>query len=118
MKKFWLSSCLLVLLSLPAFAGDQKSKTITFDQPVQVANKQLPPGDYKLKWDDTNTSSTTVSFMKGKDVVATVPAEVKQQKNTSNATFELNTAGGTNQLQRVYGKNEVLDFSSSPSSGE
>jgi hypothetical protein len=117
MKTIWISVCLLALLSLPALAANQKSKNLTLDQTVQVAGKQLKPGSYKLKWDDTNSANTTVSFTKGKDVIATVPAEIKHEKNTDNATMEVNTAGGTNKLERVYSNNEVLDFSRASSPG-
>ena len=117
MKRLLAFVSLLALVSLPGFAASQKSKTITVTDPIQVAGKQLKPGEYKLKWDDTNNGSTTVSFTQGKDVVATVPAQIKQEKNVSNATMETNTSGGQNQLQRVYTKDGVLEFSGSNTSG-
>jgi len=117
MKRFWAFVSLLALVSLPGFAASQKSKNLTLTDPVQIAGKQLKPGEYKLKWEDTNNGSTTVTFTKGKDVVATVPAQIKKEKNVTNATMETNTAGGQNQLQRVYTNDTVLDFSSGNSSG-
>lgn len=117
MKRFWAFVSLLALVSLPGFAATQKSKTITLDQKAQVAGKQLKPGDYKLKWEDGTNGTTTVSFTQGKDVVATVPAQIKKQKNTDNATLEMNTAGGQNKLQRVYTKDSVLDFDTTSSPG-
>jgi len=117
MKRLLAFVSLLALVSLPGFAASQKSKTITVTDPIQVAGKQLKPGEYKLKWDDTNNGSTTVTFTQGKDVVATVPAQIKQEKNVSNATMETNTSGGQNQLQRVYTKDGVLEFSGSNTSG-
>ncbi len=117
MKRFWVFVCLLALVSLPGFAASQKSKTLTLTDPVQVAGKQLKPGNYKLTWEDTNNGSTTVSFTQGKDVVATAPAQLKQEKNTTNATMETNTAGGQNQLRRVYTKDGVLDFSNGSTPG-
>ena len=117
MKRLLAFVSLLALVSLPGVAASQKSKTITVTDPIQVAGKQLKPGEYKLKWDDTNNGSTTVTFTQGKDVVATVPAQIKQEKNVSNATMETNTSGGQNQLQRVYTKDGVLEFSGSNTSG-
>jgi len=117
MKRFWAFVCLLALVSLPGFAASQKTKTLTLTDPVQVAGKQLKPGEYKLKWDVTNNGTTTVTFTQGKDVVATVPAEVKKEKNVNNATMETNTGGGQNQLLRVWDNNTVLDFSNGNSSG-
>jgi hypothetical protein len=108
--------CLLAL-AVPLFAASQKTKNLTLSDNVQVAGKELKAGDYKLKWDDSNSGSTTVSFTKGKDVVATVPAQIKREKNTNNATMEVNTAGGTNNLQRVYTNDTVLDFSNSSTPG-
>jgi len=116
MKKLWALVCLLVL-AVPVFAGSQKTKSLTLTDNVQVAGKELKPGDYKLKWDDSNSGNTTVTFTQGKDVVATVPAQIKREKNTSNATMEVNTAGGTNNLQRVYTNDTVLDFSNGSTPG-
>ena len=117
MKRLLAFVSLLALVSLPSFAASQKSKTLTLTDPIQVAGKQLKPGEYKLKWDDTNNGSTTVTFTQGKDIVATVPAQIKQEKNVSNAAMETNTSGGQNQLQRVYTKDGVLEFSGSNTSG-
>ena len=117
MKRFWAFVCLLALVSLPGFAASQKTKTLTLTDPVQVAGKQLKPGDYKLSWEDTNTGSTTVTFTKGKDVVATAPAQIKKEKNTTNATMETTTSGGQNQLQRVWNNDTVLDFTNGNSPG-
>ncbi len=117
MKRFWAFVSLLALVSLPGFAASQKTKNLTLTDKVQVAGKQLKPGDYKLKWEDTNNGNTTVSFTQGKDVVATVPAQVKKEKNVNNATMEVNTAGGQNQLQRVYTNDTVLDFTGASGSG-
>jgi hypothetical protein len=116
-KRFWAFVSLLALVSLPGFAASQKTKNLTLTDTVQVAGKQLKPGQYKLKWEDTNNGATTVTFTQGKDVVATAPAQVKKEKNVNNATMETNTAGGQNQLQRVYSNDTVLDFSNGNTSG-
>ena len=117
MKRFWAFLCLLALVSLPGFAASQKTKTLTLTDSVQIAGKQLKPGDYKLQWDDTNNGSTTVTFTKDKDVVVTAPAQIKKEKNTTNATMEINTSSGQNQLQRVWNKDTVLDFSNGNTPG-
>ncbi len=117
MKRLWAFVCLLALVSLPSFAASQKSRTVTLTDPMQIAGKQLKPGEYKLTWDDTNNGSTTVSFTQGKEVVATVPAQLKREKNVTNANIETNSSGGATQLQRVYTKDSVLDFSGSSSPG-
>jgi hypothetical protein len=104
-------------VSLPGFAASQKTKTLTLTDPIQVAGKQLKPGDYKLKWEDTNSGTTTVSFTQGKDVVATAPAQIKKEKNVNNASMETNSSSGQRQLQRVYNNDTVLDFTGSNSPG-
>ena len=67
-------------LSLSAFAKDKNETRITLSHSVQVGMTQLKPGDYKLQWDGSG-SKVQVKFLKGKDVVATVPAKLEQAKN-------------------------------------
>jgi hypothetical protein len=117
MKKLLLLASLFSILSTVSFAASAKSKNLTLTDNVQVAGQQLKAGDYKLKWDDTNSDSTTVTISQGNKVVATVPAQIIREKNTTNATFEVNNTDGANKLQRVYLSNEVLDFAAASSSG-
>jgi hypothetical protein len=117
MKKLWVVACLFAILPISAFAA-QKTKSFTLDEPVQVAGKQLKAGQYKLKWDDQNNDgNTSVSFMQNNDVVATAPAQVLHKKNKTNASFEVNNAGGSPKLDRVYFSDEVLEFGGGANQG-
>jgi hypothetical protein len=117
MKKLLLLVCLFSILPAASFAATLKSKDLTLSDNVQIAGTQLKAGDYKMKWDDSCADNTTVTIYQGKQVVATVPAQIIRKKNTDNASFELNTADGANKLNRVYLSNEVLDFSGATTSG-
>lgn len=66
-------------LSLSAYAKDKNETKITVTDPVQVGTTQLKPGDYKLQWDG-NGPDVQVKFVKGKDVLATVPAKLTENK--------------------------------------
>jgi hypothetical protein len=118
MKKLWIVACLFAILPISAFAAGTKSKTVTLTDNVQVAGKQLKPGDYKLKWNDNGSDNATVAIYDSNNKeVATLPARIVHQKNTTDAVYELNTAGGTNQLDRVYLSHEVLEFGTAGTSG-
>jgi hypothetical protein len=66
-------------LSLSAFAKDKNETKVTFSDSVQVGSTQLKPGDYKLQWQG-NGPDVQVQIVKGKDVVATVPAKLIENK--------------------------------------
>jgi hypothetical protein len=118
MKKLWIVACLFAILPIFAFAASAKSKTVSLDQNVQVAGQQLKAGDYKLKWDDSGSDTANVTIYNNSNKeVATVPARIVHQKNTTNASYEVNTAGGSNQLDRVYFSNEVLEFGNAANPG-
>jgi len=51
--------------------------------PANVAGKQLAAGEYTVKWDGTGPS-VQVEILKGKNVVATVPAQVVTLEHPSN----------------------------------
>lgn len=111
MKKLWIVACLFAILPIFAFAAGTKSKSVTLDQDVQVAGQHLKAGDYKLKWDDSGSNTANVTILNNNNKqVATVPARIVHKKNTNNAVYELNTAGGANNLDRVFLSNEVLEF--------
>jgi hypothetical protein len=71
----------LVSLSLIAFAKDKNETRVTFSEKVQIGSTEVKPGDYKLQWDG-NGPDVQVRIVKGKDVVATVPAKLLANKST------------------------------------
>jgi ABC-type phosphate/phosphonate transport system substrate-binding protein len=64
---------LALLLTTGAFAANKGSLQVS--DTVNVSGKQLAPGEYKLAWDGTG-QNVELKIMKGKDVVATVPAHI------------------------------------------
>lgn len=112
MKKLWIVACLFALLPISAFAAGSKSKTVTLTDNVQVAGKDLKPGDYKLKWSDNGSNTTNVAIYDNDNnkEVATVPARIVHQKNKSDASYETDSSSGTKQLERVYVSNEVIEI--------
>ena len=105
-------------LSLSAFAKDKNETRITLSHSVQVGMTQLKPGDYKLQWDGSG-SNVQVKFLKGKDVVATVPAKLKQARNPQgNDAIETSDASNVPALEKIdfaHGK-QSLDFTESTAS--
>src|SRR5262249_10278038 len=104
MKRFATLLCgtaLTLMLTGAAFAGTV-SKTLTFENPVQVNGTTLQPGDYKVTYND-QPGSTQVTFKKGKKEVATVPAQVKQLGSKTSATSVVyNTQGSTQSIQEIH----------------
>ncbi len=65
-----------LLMCMTAQARDNKERSVTISDPVQVGHMQLRPGTYKLEWQNTGAHAQ-VTFLRGKKVVTTVPATVK-----------------------------------------
>ena len=79
-SKFTLSTVVLVLLSVSAWAGDKMKANIHIDQTLHVGSTQLAPGAYKMTWTESG-SNAGVTFSQGKNVIATVPAHVTQVRS-------------------------------------
>jgi hypothetical protein len=99
---------LLLLLPTLTFAAEQH-KSVSFGQTAVIGDQQLKPGDYTLKFDDSQ-NTTNVTFQRNGKTVATAAAQVVHASNTNNASYEVNTASGQPQLRRVYLSKEQLVF--------
>jgi hypothetical protein len=64
--------------------GDKMKANIQINQTVQVGSTQLRPGEYTMTWTDSG-SNAEVTFSQGKKVIATVPAEVAQERTGFNS---------------------------------
>ena len=62
-----------LLLASTAFAANKGS--LQLNSPATVAGKQLAAGEYTVKWDGSG-KSVQLEIMKGKNVVATLPAQI------------------------------------------
>jgi len=102
---------LALLLASSAFAATKGS--LQLNNPVTVNGTQLKPGDYKVQWEGSGPN-VELSILKGKNVVAKVPAHVVElQMPASNdaAVTRLNS-DGPNSLTgvRFQGKKTALEF--------
>ena len=79
-SKFTLSTVVLVLLSVSAWAGDKMKANIQINQTLHVGSKQLDPGAYKMTWTESG-SNAEVTFSQGKKVIAVVPAQATQERS-------------------------------------
>jgi hypothetical protein len=100
-----------LLLASSAFAATKAS--LTLPDTTTVNGTKLQAGDYKLEWDGTGTN-VEVSFLKGKTVVAKVPAHVVDLNSPSpaNAAVVTKNDDGTSTLAgvRFEGKKFALEL--------
>jgi methionine-rich copper-binding protein CopC len=73
----------LLLSPLSVLARDKNQHSVNIFSLVQVGDKQLRPGNYKVEWQGTGPK-VEVSFVREGKTVATVPAMLKL--NDSQAT--------------------------------
>lgn len=71
-----------LLLATSVFAATNKGSLQVTD-PLTVNGKQLPAGDYTVKWDGAGPN-VELNIMRGKNVVATVPAHMVDLNSASN----------------------------------
>lgn len=100
-----------LLLASSALAANKGQVTVS--SPVQVGGKQLSAGQYSVQWDG-NGPNVEASIMKGKKVVATVPArvvELQQSSSQDSAVLRTNDDGSRDLAQaRFAGKKYALTF--------
>jgi hypothetical protein len=79
-SKFTLSTVVLVLLSVSAWASDKMKANIQIYQTVHIGSTELAPGEYKMTWTQSG-SNAEVTFSQGKKLIATVPAQATQERS-------------------------------------
>jgi len=87
-------------LSLNTFAKDKNETRVTLPDSVQVGTTDLKPGDYTLQWDG-NGPDVQVKVLKGKNVVATVPAKLAQGTSGRGNAITTRTVGNVKTLDEV-----------------
>jgi hypothetical protein len=87
-------------LSLNAFAKDKNETHVWFSERVQIGSNEVKPGDYKLQWDG-NGPDVQVKVVKGKDVVATVPAKLLANESARNSTGDAVTISGNGDVKQL-----------------
>lgn len=125
MKSLRFQVMFLAFLLLPVtsvFAGTDTHKgSLSIGSNVQVADKELPAGDYTVKWNGAGPTAE-VNFIREGKVVATVPAQVVQlEQKPSQDVAEIKTASdGVKTLTAIEfeGKSYALQIGSQGGSGD
>ena len=107
-SKFTLGIAVLVLLSVSGWASDKMKANIHIYEAVHVGSAQLAPGDYKMTWTE-NGSSAEVMFAQGRKVVATVPAQITQERSVYDG-LALLTDRASNKLTGVQLPKVLFSF--------
>ena len=115
-SKFALGALLLAFLSVSGWASDKMKANIRIYDTVQLGTTELAPGDYKMTWTESG-SNAEVTFSQGKKVIATVRAQVTQERSEYNGTAIL-TDSASNRLTGVKLPKESFSFSDSPASAK
>jgi hypothetical protein len=109
---------LALLLATSAFAAANKG-SVAFLTPVTVGGKQLPAGDYSVKWDGTGPN-VEVNILKNNKVVLTTPARLidLSQKPESDAAVVKQDSDGSRSLTEIHfsGKKYALAIGSESAS--
>ena len=113
MKRSTISKSLLLgmalLLATGAFAANKGSLQV--QDPVTVSGKQLPAGDYQLKWNGKGPN-VELNILKDNKVVATVPArlvDINQSASSDAAVVRKNEDGSRSLSEiRFSGKKYAL----------
>jgi hypothetical protein len=109
---------LALLLATSAFAAANKG-SVQFLDPVTISGKQVPAGDYSVKWDG-NGPNVELNILKGSKVVATTPArlvDLSDKSNNDAALVKKNDDGSKSLSEiRFGGKKYALAIGSETSS--
>lgn len=91
---------MFVLFTTASFAAEKASLRLT--DPVTVNGKAVPVGEYTVTWEGTGPN-VELKFLKGKDVVATSPAQVVNltRATGSNSVATKGDANGTPALTQI-----------------
>ncbi len=101
----------VLLVAATAFAGEKE--IVETRQTMTVNGNQLPAGKYTVTWEGSGPT-VELKFLKGKNVVATVPAQIVNLKTTSPGGFvtERDNNGVTLTQIRPEGKKYTLTIGS------
>jgi len=93
---------LALLLATSVFAASNRGSMELLD-PVTVSGKQLPAGEYSVKWDGSGPT-IELNILKGNKVVATAPARLVDlsQKSSSDSAILQQNADGSKSLTEIH----------------
>jgi len=106
-----------LLLASSAFAGTKGS--LQLNSVVTVNGTQLKPGDYKVEWEGSGPN-VEMSILRGKDVVAKVPAHVVELPTAASNSAAVTHESGNGEKAlagvRFQGKKIALELDQSTDS--
>jgi uncharacterized membrane protein len=112
-SKWFKSSLLMVTLLVAAAAFGADKGPLRVLDPVSVSGKQLPAGEYTVKWEG-NGPNVQATILKGKTVVATTPARLVDlsSQSPSNASVTRSNPDGSRSLAQIQfgGKKYALSI--------
>jgi hypothetical protein len=93
---------LALMLATSVFAASNKG-SMQLLNPVTVSGKQLPAGDYSVKWDGSGPN-VELNILRGNKVVATTPARLIDltQAPNSNSAVVKNNDDGSRALAEIH----------------
>ncbi|HEX6504508.1 MAG TPA: hypothetical protein VF011_14810 [Terriglobales bacterium] len=93
---------LALLLATSAFAGDAHKGSVQFFNDVQLNGKQLPAGEYQVKWEGTG-DNVEMSLLRSGKVLVSAPAQVIElnQKSSSDAALINNNPDGSRSIGEI-----------------
>ncbi len=100
-----LSVALLLASGIPALAKD--SRTVTFGHDFVLNGTTLPAGQYTVRW-ETNSSGTTVEFVKRHSVVFTTDGGFEERYKGHDRNVVVNTAGSLDDRTDAYDSDSVV----------
>ncbi len=101
---------LLCVLPLRAMAGTKQSATINISEPVVISGNHLQPGEYKIHWNGTG-DNVQVQFYQGKKEVASTPAKVISQSNSTIPAITMrSTQDGSKTVNEIDLSKVTLEF--------
>ncbi len=116
MKKSRALLVIALLTVVPLMSMAATNKNVTLSESVQVGNRVLKPGDYRLEWKGSGPT-VQVNFRDGNKTVATLPATIEKQQNAYDSAVELQATGkSAKTLKAIDFKNMSLIFSQAKTS--
>jgi len=110
---------LALLLATSVFAANKGSLQVS--DPVTVNGKQIAAGEYTVKWDG-NGPNVELNILRGKNVVATVPARMVDLESTPSRDSAVTVVGADGQKSlneiRFSGKKYAFAIGAQTAQGE
>lgn len=111
MKLITLLAGTSLLFIASVFAGNGAKKSLHFDKNVTLDGKTLPAGDYKFEWSGTGPD-VKLNVLKGKEIVASVPARIASATTSYKAAGYSATAGrdGSPSVTQIFFSGDKFDL--------